>query len=92
MIVEYSNTGFAVADGDAISYASKAWANQLDIKVSSEITILAFRVLVRDGFIKHDELVFLFKGQKIQVDSKGELEKYPNGFCDTFSSLLFRLI
>lgn len=92
MTVEYSKKGFAVADADAISYALKAWENQINIQVSSEISILAFRVLVRQGIIPHSELTFLFEGKKILIDKRGELDKYPNGFCDTFTYFLLKLI
>lgn len=94
-IVEYAKPNvFALSASDhhALLIAKNVWTKKMYIKTSSEILILAFRVLVKQGVIPHTEIRFKFGRQMIKIDKNGELDKYPPGFCETYTNLLSMLV
>jgi hypothetical protein len=57
---------------------------------SNEIMINYFRVYVREGKIKHNDIIFVFDGKESRCDKYGSLENY-NKFS-AFNDSLYRLI
>lgn len=98
MKVEYCPHGQAVNDFQALDFARTAWAQGHDIQVSSEIVLLAFRVLVRRGIIPpyDDGVIFIYKDltstHHIKIDPHGECSPHPLGWADTAASFLYELI
>ncbi len=89
MIIEYSNNGTAFSDFD-IEECILLLKNSTNINVSTDNFINRARALHREKKVKIE--YFIFKGQKIRVDVNGEVEDYPEGFCDTQNDSLLRLI
>lgn len=97
MTVELCPEGQPVNDFHVMSFARAAWQQGHDIKVSSEIVILAFRVLVRRGEIPpYDGVVFIHKDSsrtyRIKIDRYGECSEHPLGWADSASQLLYELV
>lgn len=103
--VVYDKDGDKVGDIDSMEYALsklneiEGTNKELWINVANELVIHCFRVLVREGRIKpYSELFFYNKStdpnlnRRISVDSKGEVDDYPDGFLDTFTDILCKLI
>lgn len=70
------------------------WFTEHDVKVatSSEMLVLAIRVLVRRGEIPWNMVEFHFENHVLNIDANGKIWKWPTGFCDTFDNLLTELI
>lgn len=94
-----------VADGEAENLVREFWdiakhSSQILI-TANELVVLAARVLVVEGVIPHDqlELHWITKYEKgvveetqlLPVNKDGQIEHWPNGFCDTFEKLLARV-
>lgn len=98
MIVEYSPGGQVVSDFEVLDFVRAAWAQGEDIQVSSELVLVAFRVLVRRGEIPpyRDGVVFrhkdLCRTYEIQIDQNGECPQHLLGWAGTAASLLYELI
>lgn len=86
--IEYCEDGEAVSDFKAIEYVKDlydfATKNNITVSahVSSEIVIQAARVLIAEGRILHNQVVFIFKEEKITADKYGRMQRWPKGFCD----------
>jgi hypothetical protein len=52
------------------------------IYVSTSNIIIALRVLVKRGTIKHTDIIFEFNGEIITINSYGKMSHYPDGFID----------
>jgi len=59
-------------------------------QTSNEIAILAARYLHKKGVIKIKHITF--NNEIIKVDLNGELDKYPDNFCDKASKYLLELV
>jgi len=63
------------------------------IAVSSELIISRFRLAIKEGDIKSDDIVFITEYDiEIIPNSNGSLPVWPAGFCDTNDNLLDKLI
>lgn len=91
--IEYAIDGEPISDASAMQRA-RAFFNSgdLHIKISSEVFILAVRVLIFEGVVSHKTVQFLFNGAPISPDRNGRLPSYPRGFCDTVDDFLMRLM
>lgn len=92
MIIEYCEDGVPVSDFEVEDFVKKAWMEDRDIKTSSEIVITAARSLVKRKVIPFQNIIIMFKHYRIQVDSRGSLNHYPDGFCNTNVTLLRSLV
>lgn len=91
--IEYCKDGLAVADHLAESKAKEFFSStHSSIKVSTENFILAARVLIRENFIRHTEVVFVFSGINLKPDINGKFEKWPRGFCDYTENFFARML
>jgi hypothetical protein len=45
--------------------------------ISQNMMLDAFRVCVKEGLIKKDQIIFLIDGKVIRIDQNGNLEHYP---------------
>ncbi len=60
--------------------------------VSTENIIHAARVLHKEGKIQLTCIIFTENMDIINIDSNGELDHYPDGFCDCANKWLCRLL
>ena len=63
-----------------------------DFCCSNETLIMATRVLIHEGEIPFDSVVFVFKEQELVVDRDGRLPVWPRGFCECSEDFLARLM
>lgn len=93
MNVTYSPDAPATSDFNIIDTALALWNAGQDIATSSMLLIAAFRVLVKRGIIPpYTGIVFLYAGYVIKVDSRGEANQYPVGWCDVVADLYAELV
>lgn len=93
--------GVVVADGEVGGYVrsllsvngnyNSSFAN-IDITVSSNLIVDRLRLAVKEGDLDHNDLVFKFEGREITVDNNGRLLSWPEGFCDTWDNILYRML
>jgi len=53
--------------------------------------LMALRVAIKEGRIKHTDILFKYKGQKIYPDKDGRLSDWPEGMADTLDKMLMYL-
>lgn len=102
LIVEYDpDNGLVLSDNKSKDYVESTIQNfittiklliPLHIVVGTELLITLFQCAVAEGKIKHTEIEFLFKGKTIKIDKFGTCNKYPKGFCWTFTDALETLL
>lgn len=104
--IYYSKDGKAISDFEAIHLARGMFSGNSkllsflnnEFHTSSEIFILAVRVLIKEGVIDKDEVEFILPvnsagvTQVMVADKNGNLDAWPQGFCDINEQLLFRII
>jgi hypothetical protein len=99
-----------VPDGQVEAYALELWTRHKAlgteaVYIAQELLILAFRVLIKEGVIPHDQIKFcyvpMFKGcnefnlnevNHLSPDKNGRLPCWPKGFCDVNETLLDRML
>lgn len=60
---------------------------------STSSLFTAFRMLVAEGKIPHDEVVFKFNNKILEINPDGQMKKgYPKGFCDAEFDLMLRIV
>lgn len=59
-------------------------------RISQEIMVDAFRILVKQGYISHEDIVLVFDGREIRFNENGNLESYvyPSVWTDNLCKLL----
>lgn len=100
LIIEYDTLeGRVIPDGNVLEWAdnlaetyNKIDSGDLTIIVSSAIMIDATRLLIKEKKLNHKEVTYKFEEQNIEVDKRGTLRIYPEGFCNTHYNILARLI
>lgn len=95
--IVYTEHGDSNADLKSESLAMWIYENYKDndyiYLTSTETLILAFRLLVAEGKIPHDKIVFRFNGEIIKILPDGQTHiGYPKGFCDAETNILFRMM
>lgn len=96
LIIEYNaSQGVVVPDANARDYAfsvikgyRSSLRDDITITVASETLMNAFRVLVSQGAMDHNEFKIKFEGALIDVTKDGRLKKWPPGLCDITSKML----
>jgi hypothetical protein len=92
-IIEYSEQGVAYSDHRAEDIAREFLRGDDDyICVSTENIITATRALVKEKYILHDQVQFLFREEPLAMDRGGGLYHWPRGFCDSTEGWLMRLL
>jgi hypothetical protein len=98
LTVEYNeHIGIVVADA-AVPHIVQYWLGlhqqgQLTtIAAGNEMLIDQFRLAVLDEQISHEDIMFMYQGEQIKVDTYGKLAHWPTGMCDLQQTQLRRLI
>ena len=96
-IIYDARNGIAIPDGqisdvvDSIVESGRMGRDETHM-FSTSIVIDALRLAVKEKRINHDQIVFSFNNQTIRVDPFGNLEQWPEGFCDLWTKILIELI
>jgi len=91
LYITFSDKGFAFPDSKVIEKALESYISikdtdqSLEILVSAYSSILAYRVLVKRGIIKPEEIIFVVNDKEIQIDKNGKLSSYPKEYNIDFS-------
>lgn len=93
-IIEYNENGLAFPDAKAEEKAIEfLLSDEKYICVSTDNFILAIRCLILETKFPHDQVLFVFKGQELCINSDARITiTYPKGFCDWADNWLSRLI
>lgn len=100
LTLTYSETGTRVPDKQAENWARKkikAYQNKpagtdVTITVANGIVVSAFRVLVKEGVMDHNDIQVLHGGLIYPINEYGRLIIWPPGFAEGEDSLLERLL
>ena len=87
--------GRVISDGVCEELALDCWRMRDKcpvITTSTALFITALRVLVVEGTIPRDDLIFIFEKKVLTMDSSGRIEDWPEGFDDVAEKLLMRLM
>ena len=101
LIIEYAKHG--IPNGDLLSeeiareiykrYSESGYTDDYTYQTSTDGLVTAFRMLVAEGDIPHDKIVFKFNGEIIKVINElGEIERWNNGFADAEMGMLRRIV
>ena len=52
------------------------------VYIGSELIVAYFRVEVQSGRIGYKDIQFIFRDRFIKCDKNGQLNEWPDGFCD----------
>lgn len=68
-----------------------------ECRVSTENMIYAARVLVAEGVIPLDQMEIYYENDdgytiRLDLDEKGKIAHWPEGFCDKTGEFLYRLV
>ena len=86
--IEYCVDGEAISDFYIQDKVREiAQGSKKNFKFSTENIFTAIRLAVVQGIINHDEIVFKFGNEKINVNKFGAIPNCPKGFCDLNVSL-----
>lgn len=99
----YSKHGPAISDFEVANFKkslleaySKLDNESITIMTSSQLGVLQLQVLIKKGVLDKSKVELLFYRDlvmtTIKIDKFGELDQYPDGFCEAYSNLLMRLI
>lgn len=100
----FDKNGDKVGDLDSMDYAIdkvsriKDTDQELQVSVANELVIHCFRVLVKEGKIDKNDILFYNLStdpnltNPIRIDRIGALEFYPEGFLEEYTNILMRLI
>jgi predicted ATPase len=86
--------GEAIRDGSVDSLVNQ-WIKRdfVTIDVSTSNIVDALRLAVKEGRLPKEHIVFFFREKtKIRIDDNGNLDHWPEGFCDTLDKITERLI
>ncbi len=93
--VEYTYEGGSVSDYSARDIAvsiAKHGKSEYIWQFSTSNIFEHLRVLVKQGVISHEELVFIFEDQEILVNKNGTINHWPKGFLDWYMDVLTEII
>ncbi|GEM_PF-4281629 len=96
--IEYTKYGIATTDfqaeemADAICEAYKDTEQDVTYRVGNEAVVQAMRLAVIEGLISSEDLQFKFKDRLLKINDLGEIENFPEGFCDISTNILFKLL
>ncbi|OME54116.1 hypothetical protein BSK59_16175 [Paenibacillus odorifer] len=98
LTIEYSPNGISISDFNVVEFARTFCKNHNEFNedaiyvVSSEIFIDAMKLMIVEGLISHEDIVFVYNNEKLKVNYLGEIERYPSGFCDAGQKILSNVI
>ena len=62
------------------------------VNVSDEGIILLSCALLKEGFLKPEEIQFRYKNKVLVHNKLGQIKHYPEGFCDCANGYLIRIL
>jgi hypothetical protein len=103
LVIRYDSVyGHTVPDGLVEEYVNGACAVQTSqediiLTIGSSVLLDAFRLSVKEGRLFHTNVSFEFQHSQqitltIQHNTRGDLQEWPKGFCDTYDKILERLV
>jgi len=95
LTVEYDpDKGQAFPDNESIKYVDAICETYTNthIVVGTEFLLLLFRKAIVKKEIKLDEIEFLFKGRKVEIDKYGCWSYRPKGFDGVATPILSEII
>lgn len=90
--ITYSKDGKSNPDAKSEKLALMLHEYKNNYTTSTNSLITAFRMLIAEGKIPHDEIVFVYEEEELTSNEYGTLNKFPEGFCDVELNLLFRIM
>lgn len=91
--IEYSDQGVAYPDHRAEDVAREFLRGDDEyICVSTDNIIYATRALIKEKYIPHDQIQFLFREEPLAMDRYAGIYNWPRGFCDSNEGWLMRLL
>jgi len=85
--------GHAIADGHVERQVEEWLRNDfVTVEVSTENVIHQLRLQVKMHRLMPEDLQIWYKDKMIRVDREGNLERWPDGFCDTITNITESLI
>lgn len=98
LFVHYDSAGICLPDVRVESFVS-GYANLLQqkqdtpmvIRVANELTVLAFRALIKEKRINHLDICFVVNNVELYTNKDGRLETYPTELCIS-ENLLMRML
>ena len=101
IIIEYCKDGAYLPD-----HKVQGWYNTLAyniengvisdhiriIRLSSELMVEMSILLVVRGILKHDEIIYRYKGEDLHINKYGRIDKWPKGFCDNMGNILEEIL
>jgi len=90
IFIEYDPhlSGAAWPDGQALERALSIaeWAKTIDADIhetySTENIFYALRLLIANGTLPHDRILFVYQGHAFQANEYGAIRDWPEGFSD----------
>jgi len=87
LFVRYEDSGICLPDSKVEAFVS-GYATLLQnphfrdvISVANELTILAFRTLIKEKKIAHTDICFVVNNTEFYTNKDGRLETYPSELC-----------
>lgn len=84
--------GQVVPDAKARDFAETTCANAKTfistVFVGSDIMVNAFRLMVVLGYIKAEDICFVYRGETARVHESGGLTEWPKGMCEISFNML----
>jgi hypothetical protein len=90
--------GYCVPDALAEDFVKKQYDFEInsnpdqEVSVSNEIIISTARALIKKGEIDHKNIQFKFNDTILAPDKNGQLQDWPQGFCDYYDKCLEILV
>ena len=84
--------GITVTDGKIMEVAYTILKENNDVTITQELLVDAIRLTMRNNNIPHENVIFIFGDNIIQVTKDYKLSDWPVGFCDTWDKIVGDLI
>lgn len=98
LTIEYDNNAESMSDFSVQSVTKDIINtynfnnNNMLYKTANGLVIQTFRLHVKNKLISHKEIIFKYQDQEIQLDKHGNLDEWPEGFCDEYEKVLIDLV
>lgn len=91
--INYTNSGVAVPDYECFDFVLRNYKLGGNIDTSSSLVIYCARALICRKDIPSNDIEFYFNGDYVgRANKSGNLDKWPDGFCDVYDEVLDVLI
>ena len=74
------------------SLIAQSQDSDIEVTVGSGLVIEHLRLAVAKGRIDAEAVTLMFQGERIDINKKGRLHKWPLGFCDEQVRVLRELV